>query len=183
MELRRARPGRGSNRHRLAAVLTATAVLCVPALAGAALGACGSRTGDVTSADADAYGVVIGRFLPPSPDAGGDRPVVYIARLGEGRFELDDQVALIDAVAGTHDLRFVDEYGAAVDDGEVGPRDDGLLLGVGSIASSPPHVVRVEVFGRAGEVDAHLLTLVRRGERWAVETSELVEPEVLVGDE
>lgn len=133
---------------------------------------------------ADGYSTAIHGFLPPAPDD-GSRPVVYIARLGDDPFPLEDQVAMIDAVAESHDLRFVDDVDAAVDgeDPDAPPRDDGLLLGVGTISAATPHVVRIEVYATVGSIDAHKLTLTVRNEVWRVDTIEPIDPEVLVGDE
>jgi hypothetical protein len=130
------------------------------------------------------YIAVIDDFLPAVP-ADGSRPVVYVAHVGDEPFALEDQVAMIEAVEETHDLRFVDDVGAAVDDEDdaAPPRDDGLLLGIGTISNTAPHVVRVEVYSAAGQVDALRLTLTRRDDVWRVDTSEPIDPEVLVGDE
>ena len=160
-----------------------------PVLFVAAMGlvACGGGGDDVTSPPIgpDAYVLVLDEFLPEPPtDPDAERPVVYVAHLGDEIFSLDDQVAMIDAVAETHDLRFVDDADAAVDDREdsAPPRDDGLLLGIGTITATPPHLVRVEVYNEADAVEAHLLTLTERAGTWRVETSEPVDPEGLVSD-
>ena len=59
----------------------------------------------------------------------------------------------------------------------------GLLLGIGTISTAVPHIVRVEVYRAAGVVDAQTVTLTVRGDVWRVDTSEPVDPEVLVSDE
>lgn len=150
------------------------------------VGACTPGEDDLDVIGVEAYSMVIAEFLPAGA-VGEDeeRPIVYIARLGEGTFELDDQVAMIDEVEESHDLRFVDSIDAALDqeDGDAEPRDDGLLLGIGAVAPTEPHLVRVEVYAGSRDASAFLLTLGRSAERWRIETSEPVEPEVLVGDE
>lgn len=158
-------------------LIAATAVLAVPA--------CGNGNGDDAGPiGAAGYSTVIDGFLPSVP-ADGSRPVVYVAHLGDEPFPLEDQVAMIEAVEESHDLRFVDDVEAAVDDGDddAPPRDDGLLLGIGTITVAAPHVVRVEVYSAAGRIDARKVTLSVRDEVWRVDTSEPIDPEVLVGDE
>ena len=156
-------------------LIVAVATLIAPAC---------SSSSEPSAIGADGYSAAIAGFLPEVP-AGGTRPVVYIARLGDEPFALEDQVAMIDVVAETHDLRFVDDVDAAVDDddSDAPPRDDGLLIGIGTIPVSAPHVVRVEVYTTAGRIDAHKVTLSVRNDVWRVDTSEPVDVEVLVGDE
>lgn len=171
MRLGRIRPDRG-------ATLFAVALV--------AIGGCTPAEDVVDEIGVEAYSMVIAEFLPDGAvDEDEERPIVYVARLGEGTFELDDQVAMIDEVEDSHDLRFVDSIDAALDleGGDAEPRDDGLLLGVGTVAPSEPHLVRVEVYAGSRDANAFLLTLGRSAERWRIETREPVEPEVLVGDE
>ena len=169
--------GRGSGRWRH---------FLIAAIALAAVSACDGDDDDAVTrpVDAQAYSAAIDEFLPPAPDD-GTRPVVYVAHLGGQPFPLEQQVAMIEVVEETHDLRFVDEIQAAVDgeDSEAPPRDDGLLIGVGTISTVPPHEVRVEVYTTAGRVDAHKLTLSVRNDTWRVDTIEPIDAEVLVGDE
>lgn len=152
----------------------------------AALLAVSACTGgdDVDPVGVEGYSTVIDGFLPATP-ADGSRPVVYVARLGEEPFALEDQVAMIASVEDSHDLRFVDDVEAAVDDehSDAPPRDDGLLIGVGTISIAVPHVVRVEVYNAAGDIEAHKVTLTVRNDVWRVDTSEPIDPEVLVGDD
>ena len=153
-----------------------------------AVSGCGGGDDDdddgASPVDAAGYTAVIDDFLPPIP-ADESRPVVYVARLGEDPFALEDQVAMITAVEETYDLRFVDDIAAAVDDedSDAAPRDDGLLFGIGTITTAVPHVVRVEVYRAAGLVDAYKVTLTVRDDVWRVNTSEPVDPEVLLSDE
>jgi hypothetical protein len=132
---------------------------------------------------ADVYVLVISRFLPEpvEPDV---RPVVYVTPVSGDPLDLDTQVAVIDALADTHDVRFVDEPAAAVDDGDTAdaPRDEGTLIGVGRISALPPHRVRVERYEDRDRVSANLLTLGPTADGWTVVTSEQVTPEVLGGD-
>ena len=159
------------------------AALLLAVVALAVVSGCGGDDDGVGPVGADAYTVVIDEFLPPVP-SDGSRPVVFVARLGEEPFALEDQVAMIAAVEESFDLRFVDDIDAAVDneDSDAPTREDGLLLGIGTISTAVPHVVRVEVYRAAGMVDAHTVTLTVRDDVWRVDTSEPVEPEVLVGD-
>lgn len=149
-----------------------------------AVSSCGDDDDGAGPVGAAGYTAVIDGFLPPIPPD-GSHPVVYVARLGEDPFALEDQVAMIAAVEETYDLRFVDDIAAAVDDedSDAPPRDDGLLFGIGTITTAVPHVVRVEVYMAAGLVDAYKVTLTVRDDVWRVNTSEPVDPEVLVSDE
>ena len=154
------------------------AVLALLAVAG-----CAGGSEETTEVGVDAYNLVIAEFLPPPAGDDEDPPVVFIARLGEEPFELDVQVSMIEAVDETHDLRFVDTVAAAIDDERAAPRDDGLLLGVGTVAATEPHLVRVEILTGTAAPTAQLLTLGRQADRWRIEMREPVEPEVLIGDE
>ncbi len=131
--------------------------------------------------DAGAYSAVLAPFLPASD--GPERPVVWITQLGTQPISLDDQVDMIAEVETTHDLRFVDDPGAAVDvdGGEL--RDDGLLLGIGRIRLESPHTVRVEVFSHQQRVRAELVTLAVDANGWRIDGREIVDPEDLVVDE
>ncbi len=155
----------------------------IASVAALAVPACGNSD-DPSPVSVAGYSTVIKEFLPVVP-ADGSRPVVYIARLGDEPFPLEDQVSMIETVEESHDLRFVDTVDAAVDDDgtDAPPRDDGLLLGIGTISAAVPHVVRVEVYSAAGQIEAHKLTLSVRNDVWRVDTSEPVDAEVLVGDE
>ena len=157
-------------------------LLAVVALA--AVSGCGAADDGSVPVGADGYTAVLDDFLPPVPPD-GSRPVAYVARLGEEPFPLEDQVAMIEAVEESYDLRFVDDISAAVDneDSDAPPRDDGVLLGIGTISTAVPHVVRVEVYTAAGMVDAYRVTLTVLGDVWRVVTSDPVDAEVLVGDE
>jgi hypothetical protein len=169
---------RGSRRWRHC-LIAAVAIVSIPA--------CDNGNGngeDKRPVGADGYSTAIDPFLPDVP-ADGSRPVVYIAHLGDQPFPLEDQVAMIETVEETHDLRFVDDVEAAVDNGtsDAPPRDDGLLLGIGTIPAVAPHVVRIEIYTTAGRIEAYRVTLSVRNDMWRVDTSEPVDPEVLVGDE
>ena len=147
---------------------------------------CGSSSPpDVTDQIvATTYTAVISRFVPPPIDP-DDIRVVYVAGVGATELSLEDQVSVIDGYAATHEVRFVDDAAAAIDDDLPGspPRDDGVLIGIGKISSEPPYTMRVEVYTDANRIDAQLVTVVRRQGDWVVESVEPVEPEALVGDE
>ncbi len=161
----------------------------------ALLGACSGDDdgGDPQAVGAATYAAVISEFLPPSdaePDD-DDRPVVYVAPLNDP-LSLEDQVAVIDAVAETFDLRFVDDLSAAFEieeDGDGDARDDAVVLAIGRIPAESPHTVRVEVYPDADRITAELVTVVVAGTDadgavvWRVDHVEQVEPEGLVGDE
>lgn len=135
---------------------------------------------------ADAYVAAIAEFLPPAPvDEAEPLPVVFVTPVGPESLALDDQVAMIELLADTHDLRFVDEPGAAVIDGEgdAPPRDDGLLLGLGTLPQEPPFTVRVEVYADADKIDAYLVTVAEQAGTWRAVSTERVDPEGLGGEE
>lgn len=150
------------------------------------LTACGSTSPPTSGdkVDASTYAAVIGRFVSPPLDS-ETPPVMYVAGSGVNEMSLEDQVVVIDSFAATHEVRFVDDFAAAVDDQAPGspPKDAGVLIGVGRISSDPPHQVRVEVYVDADRVDAQLVTVAYRQGDWVVESVDPVEPEVLVGDE
>ncbi|MEO6654049.1 MAG: hypothetical protein ABIP17_15485 [Ilumatobacteraceae bacterium] len=131
--------------------------------------------------DASAYAAVLTPFLP-APD-GDERPVVWITQLGTEPISLSDQVDMIAELAATHDLRFVDDPDAAVDDQEGDLRDGGLLLGIGTIRHESPHTVRVEVYSHRRRVRAELLTMSVGDDGWRIDGREVVDPEDLVLDD
>lgn len=131
-----------------------------------------------------AYSAVIDDFVPPVP-SDESRPVVYVASLDADPFPLGDQIAMIAAVEESYDLRFVDDFTDAVDDeeSEAPLREDEVLLGIGTVSGAVPHVVRVEVYGASGLIDAYKVTLEVRDGEWRVETTESINPQVLGSDE
>ncbi len=150
------------------------------------LTACGSTsppTADDTI-DASTYAVIIGRFLPPPLDSDVP-PIVYVAGSTAIEMSLEDQVTVIDSFAATHEVRFVDDFAAAIDSESPGspPKDAGVLIGVGKISPESPHTVRVEVYVDADRIEAQLVTVAYRRGAWVIENVEPVEPEVLVGEE
>jgi hypothetical protein len=148
----------------------------------ATLVACsGSATPGVPS---EAYVAALTPFLPDPAPEGDDRPVVFVAVTGEHPIGLEAQVAIVDAVAEHYDLRFVDDFEAALDDAgdDPAPVEDGRLLAIGTIQADAPHIVRVEDYLDAERSTAHIVTLVERSGRWSVASVERVEPEVLVGE-
>jgi hypothetical protein len=167
--------------------LTTVAALAI-ALA-AVVAACDGDGGSPTSEPppveigADAYVTVIARFLPPSLDP-ESLPVVYVVPVSGDALPLETQVAVIEALAAGHDVRFVDQVDAALDaaSSEEPPRDEGTLIGLGRIQPEPPHQVRVELYRGRDRVSGHLLTLRNESGAWVVADAETVTPEVLVGD-
>lgn len=158
-------------------------VALVSCLAGASACGPGPDGEREIAIDATTYVAAIDPFLPPNTDPDA-RPVVYIVPVGDAALPLGTQVAVIDAFAELHDVRFVDSDDAAVEADTEGqpPRDDGMLLGVGTVSESAPHVLRVEIYAGHDEVEARRVTVAVRGDRWVVVEIEPVEPEVLVGE-
>jgi hypothetical protein len=150
------------------------------------IGACDGAVAvdDEQAVDAGTYAAVIDRFVPAAPASESLR-VAFVTAVGDEPLPLDDQVAVIDALADTHDVRFVDQPADAFDPdvADAPPRDDGVLIGVGKISGESPHTVRVEVYSAADQVVAQLVTLSWHDEAWRIDSVEPVEPEVLVADE
>jgi hypothetical protein len=154
------------------------------ALVTALLAACGDSDVEppMASIGAAAYSAALEEQLPsPAPD-GDPRPVVFVLSIGDEPLSLEDQVAIVDEHAETHDIRFVDELDAAIDVGvdDQPVRDDGVLVGLGTIPAERPHVVRVETYRTDRQVTAQLVTLAVSADTWRVVGSEVVDPEVFV---
>lgn len=130
--------------------------------------------------DADAYGVALATVLDgPPPAEGTDRTVVFVVPLDEG-VDIDTQASVIDRFAESYDVRFVDELAAAVQEEEPhAPRDDGLVVGLGSITTEPPYRVRLEQYRSSDVVQATRVTL-DFDDGWLVATTDPVPAEVLV---
>lgn len=142
----------------------------------------GGEDPPVPAPDAAAYVAAITPFLPiANPD---DRPKVFVAPLDEP-LSLEDQVAIIEMIGDGHDVTFVDDPEAVVDaDADGRPvQDDGLLLVLGRIHADPPFMVRVESYRSEADDSANLVTLVWRGDHWAVATEESVDPEAVIVDQ
>lgn len=156
----------------------------VLALTGFAGCGSGSPRTPADTIDAVTYTAVIGRFVPAplDPEVPG---IVYVTGSGATEMSLEEQVSVIDSFANTHEVRFVDDFAAAVDTDAPGapPRDAGVLIGVGRISVEVPHTVRVEVYVSADRIEAQLVTVSYRQGAWVIDSVEPVEPEVLVGDE
>jgi len=149
-------------------------------------GGCGgpATVDDVQAVDAGTYAAVIARFVP-AVEAPDPAQVAFVTAVGDETLTLEEQVAVIDALADTHDVRFVDDPADAFDPdlADAPPRENGVLIGIGKISGESPHTVRVEVYSSADQIVAQLVTLSWRGGSWQIDTVESVEPEVLVGDE
>lgn len=134
---------------------------------------------------ADTYVVAIAEVLevPEEPPASAPDPlpIVYIVAL-EGSLGIDEQADVIDSLAPTHDVRFVDELAAAVDADAPGrpPRDDAIVLALGKVQPEPPHLVRIERYHTQIDVDATRLTLAYVVDRWVVLATETVPAEALI---
>lgn len=148
------------------------------------LNACGDEQAGADDGKIDgvgqAYVAVLSSALPDTTTEEGEPlPVLFVWEFADQPMSLDDQVVVIDHFDDTHDVRFVDEFDAAVDVDEPAtpPRDDGLLVGLGPIKVDQPHTVRVEFYENAFDVNAVLVTIVEYGGAWTVFTEEPVEPE------
>jgi hypothetical protein len=145
---------------------------------------CGSGSADADADHVDrlgeAYVAVLSSVLPDVVTTEDDSlPVLYLWEFAEVPMSLDDQVVVIDQFDDTHDVRFVDQFDAAVDADQptIPPRDEGLLVGLGPIPVDSPHSVRVELYENADEVTALLVTLVTTDDNWTVTEEEPVTPE------
>lgn len=131
--------------------------------------------------NADAYGAALATVLDDPPPEDDERTVVFVVPLDDG-VDIDTQAALIDRFAEAYDVRFVDELAAAVQEGEpnMPPRDDGVVVGMGTITLEPPHRVRLERYRSSGDVQASRVTLEPDDDGWHVAMTEPVPAEVLV---
>jgi hypothetical protein len=59
------------------------------------------------------------------------------------------------------------------------PRDDAVVLAVGTIDPDPPHLVRIEQYHTQIDVDATLLTLAYVADQWVVIAADTVPAEAL----
>lgn len=150
------------------------------ALLAAACGDASPATGP-PEPDAEAYRSVLATTLTTPADPVVEPVVVYLVAL-DGAVDIGTQASMIEAFADWYDIRFVDELAAAVDetDPALPPRDDAVIIGLGTIATEPPHQVRVEEYHSITDVGATLLTLTFDGDRWVVATTVPVPAEVLV---
>jgi hypothetical protein len=132
--------------------------------------------------DASTYAAAVSHFLPAVQE--GEQPNVFVASLDEP-LALDEQVAVIDALGDGYDVKFVDDDDAAIDENAEGrpPRDDGLLIGIGTLPIEPPFVVRVEVYRSEVDIEATMVTMAWRTDHWDVATEEPVDAEGFVPDE
>lgn len=131
--------------------------------------------------NAEAYGAALGVILEDTEPPDTDRTVVYVVPLDEG-VDIDTQASVIDRFAEAYDVRFVDDLGAAVvgDDDRRPPRDDGIVVGLGTITLQPPHRVRLEQYVAVDDVRATRVTLELAASGWTVSRTEPVAAEVLV---
>ena len=121
----------------------------------------------------------------PSPDEPPDPlPVLFLVPLAEP-MSIDDQATVIESFSASHDVRFVDALAAAVDAElpERPPRDDAIVLGLGPIDAEPPHLLRIEQYHSATDVEATLLTLAYVVDHWVVAMTEPVPAEALTNVE
>lgn len=121
----------------------------------------------------------------PTPDEPPDPlPVLYLVPLAEP-MSIDDQATVIESFSASHDVRFVDELAAAVDPEQPGrtPRDDAIVLGLGPIDPQPPHLLRIEQYHSATDVEATRLTLAYVIDHWVVTMTEPVPAEALTNVE
>lgn len=124
---------------------------------------------------------VLGRPDEPGADPPTDPlPVVYLVPLDDA-MGIDDQASVIDFFATSHDVRFVDDLAAAIDVETPGspPRDAATVLAVGAVDPHPPHLLRIEQYHTAADIDATLLTLAYVVDRWVVTAAESVPAEAL----
>ena len=152
-------------------------------LAVAVVGACdGDDEAPVPPPDASTYAAALAHFLPAPVE--GEQPNIFIAALDEP-LALEEQVAVIDALGESYDVKFVDSVKDAIDidADDRPPIDDGLLLGIGIIPADPPYVTRVEAYRGESDVTAEMVTMAWRTDHWAVADEEVVESEAFVLDE
>lgn len=133
---------------------------------------------------AETYAAAISRVLdvpdepptePPDP-----LPIVYVVPISES-LSIEQQASVIDSFEASHDIRFVEKIAAAVEADTPGrpPRDDAVVLAVGTVTPEPPHLLRIEQYLSVTNIDATLLTLAFVADEWVVVTAEQVPAEAL----
>ncbi len=108
------------------------------------ISACGDDDGgqDTSSREADVYAAILVDVASAEPHT-ESTPIVYVAPLGnEKPIPLDVQVSVVDAVADTAVVRFVDEADQAInkDDDGAPVIDDAVLVRLGAVPPDGPTV-------------------------------------------
>lgn len=155
------------------------------------LAGCGGTSDDSTDSSLGSLYVTIIRHLDipttDDPDAPDERTVVHVADLNAEPLSLDDQITVINQLDAEYDVRFVDQFETAIeftDDDTVVPPPDGPLVAIATPKEeNGVVVVRVEMTGSDGEIDAWQLRLrtvdVDNNVDRVVESTD-IEPELLV---
>lgn len=162
------------------------------ALSVLSLAACGGTDNPAASDDrtAGVYGSILDWALDQEPDLGVDpKPewTLFVGSRSDLDVDLDVQVAVVEALEPRIFVRFIDERSEAIDvNAEDAPvHDDGLLIGLGSVADEGDIVeVYVDRYRNASDIEAWLVTLRRVGTAWGIEgTPEPVEVRPLPSDD
>jgi hypothetical protein len=159
-------------------------------LAGLLAGCSSEEGGEDLDRRVEIYGLMLDWILEreefpvvaTEPDA---TPTVFVDHLAR-QIDLDVQVGLVARYEDRFELRFVDALSEAVDDEEpqAPVRNDGVLVGLGSIPDTSPFLVRAEVYRDQRSLDAFRFDLVRWGGDWVLrDEPEPVEPEGFVPGE
>lgn len=156
------------------AVLVAAATLPFAA----ALGSCSDSTDDPTAGTGRStavYRAVLEWVITQEPaPLDGDELLVFVDDRDEGAVDIDVQGTLIEDLADTAEIRFIDDRAEAVDIDDVGSpvREGGVLVGLGAVPGEGDVVeVYVDRYRHATDVAAWTFTLSRTGEAWTLSPS------------
>lgn len=141
--------------------------------------ACTAAADDPSAGDgreAAVYEAVLGWMLDEDPqDMSSDDPeetaTMFVVSRHEEPIAVDVQALVVEALDDRVDVRFIDERGEAVAEGDEHQpvRDDGLLVGLGAV---PPEGDSVEVYvdryRKIDDIDAFDVAVQRRGATWEV---------------
>lgn len=159
-------------------VATAFAVIAVPVVA---VG-CGDADDPTTDEgrEATVYALVLEWLVDQEPTPADGDLVLYITPRSEHTVDIDVQANVVELMAPSADVRFIDELAEALELDEPGApvRGDGVLVGFGAVASEGDVVeVYVDRYRTADDVEAWTVTARRTGTSWRfVQPPEPIEP-------
>jgi hypothetical protein len=168
--------------------LAAGVALLAVAVGGLLAGCSDGEGSDEPDRRIEMYGLVLDWVLEreefqPAPDGEVDEtPTVFVDHLNRD-IDFDVQVGLVSRYEDRYELRFVDALGEAVDEeaAQAPVRDEGVLVGLGSVPDASPFLVRAEVYRDQRRIDAYRFELVRWAGDWVLrDEPQAVEPEGFV---
>lgn len=138
---------------------------------------CGGRTDDPVPAQdrtAGVYESILEWLVYQEPGVNGEEKpewTLFVGTRSDLEFDLDVQVAVVEALDLRIFVRFIDERSEAIDVNSENQsvNSDGLLVGLGAVADQGDSVeVYVDRYRNAVEIEAWLVTLRRAGATWEI---------------